>query len=171
MTAMDQYVIRSMRPEDIDGIMTVQQKAYFAIEPEQADVMLSRFLCAPNCCFVCEKNNRIYGYLLGHPWSGDRVPPLHKKLETLPQPCEFLYLHDMAVAPEARGHGIAKKLFEQFRITAFQLKLRSSRLVAIQGAEKFWAALGYRIIRTEETYGTSAFVMSLDFDSLPFRQE
>ena len=150
-----------MNPRDIDGVMAVQRKAYFAIEPENADVMESRVLRAPGCCFVWEEKSRIRGYLLGHPWHGEGVPPLHQRLENLPESCELLYLHDLAVDPDARGRGIAGELLRRFLAVAPELNLRESRLVAIQGAERFWASHGYRIIRPVTTYGTTAYLMAL----------
>ena len=76
--------IREMRLDDLPFVMRVQRCCYHAIVPESQAVMESKLTIGPGCCFVCEENNLIVGYLLGHPWRSNSVIALHMELKELP---------------------------------------------------------------------------------------
>ena len=118
--------------------------------------------------FRLRGKKRVVGYLLGHPWRSDSAVALHQELEELPEECDSLYLHDMAVAPEMRGRGVGELLLRRFEEAARARKLAGSHLVAIQGAETFWRRMGYREkpgVDMEKLagYGTAAFLMAKAF--------
>ena len=52
----------------------------------------------PSGCWVCLKQQSLTGYLVSHPWSKGSIPSLGVCLETLPEPGECYYIHDLAVA-------------------------------------------------------------------------
>ena len=135
--------IREMRLDDLPFVMRVQRCCYHAIVPESQAVMESKLTIGPGCCFVCEENNLIVGYLLGHPWRSNSVIALHMELKELPPECDCLYLHDMAVLPEMRGKKIGEQLLYKFETEALRRKIRYVFLVAVQGAETFWLRMGY----------------------------
>ena len=91
-----------------------------------------------------------------------------QSVEELPEECDSLYLHDMAVLPEMRGRGVGELLLRRFEEAARARKLAGSHLVAIQGAETFWRRMGYREkpgVDMEKLagYGTAAFLMAKAF--------
>ena len=156
--------IREMRLDDLPFVMRVQRCCYHAIVPESQAVMESKLTIGPGCCFVCEENNLIVGYLLGHPWRSNSVIALHMELKELPPECDCLYLHDMAVLPEMRGKKIGEQLLYKFETEALRRKIRYVFLVAVQGAETFWLRMGYYKKNNADTiklssYGTPAFSM------------
>mgnify|MGYP003346226438 CR=1 FL=1 len=55
----------------------------------------------------------------------------------------LLYLHDMAVAPEARSLGLASRLLAQLRQRAQALALPRLGLVAVQGSVPYWQRQGF----------------------------
>lgn len=161
-------LIREMRPDDLSAVMLIQKRCYHAITPESPAVMASKLAAGAGCCFVCEEKKRVVGYLLGHPWRSDSAVALHQELEELPEECDSLYLHDMAVLPEMRGRGVGELLLRRFEEAARARKLAGSHLVAIQGAETFWRRMGYREkpgVDMEKLagYGTAAFLMAKAF--------
>ena len=116
-------LIREMRPDDLSAVMLIQKRCYHAITPESPAVMASKLAAGAGCCFVCEEKKRVVGYLLGHPWRSDSAVALHQELEELPEECDSLYLHDMAVLPEMRGRGVGELLLRRFEEAARARKL------------------------------------------------
>ncbi|MDZ7869640.1 MAG: GNAT family N-acetyltransferase [Rheinheimera sp.] len=49
-----------------------------------------------------------------------------------------MYLHDMAVSPDARGQGVATALLQQALTYAGTLGLPYTALVAVQNSAAFW---------------------------------
>ena len=50
-------------------ILKIQAEAYVDIEPEDLDVLKSKWLSSPKTCAVyMENNNAVSAYLLAHPW-------------------------------------------------------------------------------------------------------
>jgi predicted N-acetyltransferase YhbS len=68
------------------------------------------------------------------------------RLTALPDRPDTLSLHDLAVAPEARGHGVARTLFAAVHALARERGFASVSLVAVQGSDPFWARLGFRAV-------------------------
>jgi GNAT superfamily N-acetyltransferase len=52
------------------------------------------------------------GYGLSHPRKLNCIPPLDSFLKTIPSDADCLYVHDVAVLPEVRGHGYAESYVE-----------------------------------------------------------
>jgi GNAT superfamily N-acetyltransferase len=123
-------------------ILKIQEEAYVEIPPEELDVLKSKWLSSPSTCAVYqEKNNVISAYLLAHPWPSEIPPKLH---EISPVTHSInLYLHDLALAHEARGKGIAKKLVENLIDTAKIEGFNKIFLVAVQNSSAFWAKFGF----------------------------
>jgi GNAT superfamily N-acetyltransferase len=84
---------------------------------------------------------QICGYLLAHPWD-DTAPPLTAELEPVPQ-VTTLWLHDLALVPEARGRGHAAQAVRRF--LAWARMFPSASLVALDPvATRFWGRFGFR---------------------------
>jgi Acetyltransferase (GNAT) family len=72
--------------------------------PERLEIFLEKFRLFPGGCFALEQEGKLVGYGISHPWTLNEIPPLDSFLKALPDPATCLYLHDVAIIPEARGH-------------------------------------------------------------------
>ena len=144
-------------------ILKIQEEAYVEIEPEDVNVLKSKWLSSPKTCAVYKEGNNISAYLLAHPWPSEIPPKLH---EECPITASLnLYLHDLALAYEARGKGIAKKLVENLIDTAKIQGFKKILLVAVQNSSAFWDNFGFLHIPNAvicPSYGHGAKLMILE---------
>lgn len=146
------------------GILAVQEEAYTGLPPEDVNVLKSKWLVSPETCFIeTAEEGLIRGYLLAHPWHSDEPPKL---FEVLPMNTDgsVLYLHDLAISNAARGMGIGKRLSQKLLDTAKIKGFEKVLLVAVQGSEGFWSALGFSEITDVpvcSSYGSNAKLLQL----------
>ncbi|ARU05853.1 hypothetical protein CCO03_15260 [Comamonas serinivorans] len=87
-------------------------------------------------------------------------------LGTAPQ-ADTLYLHDLALQPQARGSGLARRLVREVLAAGQARGLRTAALIAIQGSVPFWQAQGFagvapdsaELARKLRSYGAEAQLM------------
>ena len=145
-------------------ITKIQKKAYTELPPEDVNILKSKWLSSPKTCSVyLSHDNMVLAYLLAHPWANEAPPKLHEKSPITV--CRNLYLHDLALAHEARGKGIARKLVENLIDNAKAQGVVKILLVAVQNSSGFWAKFGFLIIPNAVIcpgYGDSAKLMALE---------
>ena len=145
-------IIRNIQAGDWDAIMATQARAYTELPPESLEVLQSKWHDSPSTCFICETSQGLHlGYLLAHAWYQLAPPHLEEPLEKpLDQEItqmykstadhsntahidaeRHLFLHDMALAPEAFGLGLGSALFKRLRQSAEALAYNNIRLVAV----------------------------------------
>jgi ribosomal protein S18 acetylase RimI-like enzyme len=80
-----------------------------------------------------------------------------------------LYLHDLAVLPTVRGHGVAEALIRAYLDALTQGELRCGCLTAVNASSGFWQRYGFRVTPLSgpaaeclATYGQGAQFMMLD---------
>ncbi|WP_212751249.1 GNAT family N-acetyltransferase [Pseudoalteromonas citrea] len=144
-------------------ILKIQEEAYLEIEPEDVDILKSKWLLSPNTCAVYKEGDTISAYLLAHPWPSEIPPKLHEK-----SPITAglnLYLHDLALARESRGKGIAKKLVTNLVDIAKAQRFNKILLVAVQNSSGFWSKFGFKNLPDAvicPSYGHNAKLMALE---------
>lgn len=138
-----QPFIRIARPTDLPAILRIQARCYTAIVPESATSMGAKVAAAPDTCFVACQGEHIVAYLLALPWRFDDPPSLDAAECRLPARPDTLYLHDLAVDPEARGSGIADMLVGAFLAALTTLSLPRASLIAIQHSAPWWSRHGF----------------------------
>ena len=87
---------------------------------------------------------RLAGYVLSHPWMRFCPPALNQVLRTLPAPTDGVYIHDLAVAPWARGTGAGQELAAAALQAARDSSLPRVGLEAVGESEPFWERQGFR---------------------------
>ena len=111
--------------------------------PEDEAVLAEKQSLASQSCYILEKDNKPSGYILAHPWKIYNIPPLNQLLGALPQDADTLYLHDIAILPDARTGGVGslglKGLYEQ----AEALSFATLSLVAVNNSSPFWLKQGF----------------------------
>ncbi|KZN37115.1 GNAT family N-acetyltransferase [Pseudoalteromonas luteoviolacea] len=156
--------INSISGSSWNSILKIQEEAYTDILPEEINELKSKWIASPNTCAVYLNNdNKIVAYLLSHPWGSELPPKLNEKAQITDSP--NLYLHDLAIAQQARGKGIAKKLVTNVIAKAKSQGFTKIMLVAVQGSDTFWAKFGFTITPNAlvcPSYGNNSKLMTLE---------
>ena len=166
---MSRPSIRPARRGDLNAILQIQARCYTAIVPESPDSMGAKLAAAPDSCFVASHTDGTpVAYLLALPWRFADPPHLDAPTCQLPADADTLYLHDLAVAPEARGSGAADALVGAFMAALAASRLGRASLIAIQGSAGWWARHGFEAVTATPAlaerlagYGPDACYMSL----------
>lgn len=116
---------------------------------EDRDCFANRLALNPGGCFVlAEEAGPPKGYLIAYPWRRDSVPTLNTLIEAIPADAEILYLHDLALRPEARGRGRSRAIVEQLAADAKAAGWPGVGLVAVNDAAPFWERCGFKVVET-----------------------
>ncbi|EJF89422.1 GNAT family N-acetyltransferase [Bartonella tamiae] len=134
--------------------------------PEDTDVLEEKIRLSPQTCFVYQTKTNIAGYILAHPYKYGEIPALNVFLNKLPDDADSLYIHDLAIMPEARITGLGYQAAQIMVDSARQKKLLSLSLVAVNGSEGFWKKQNFSVVEPSEqlkeklrTYGNDALYM------------
>lgn len=159
--------IRPLAPADMAAVMRIQALCYSAITPESAGSMGAKRAAAPQACFGAWRGARLLGYLLAVPVRWPALPPLDHPVCEVPAQADTLYLHDLALSPQARGSGAGAALVAAALAAGRRLGLAGAALVAIQGSGPYWQRHGFAARAPVEpalaaklaSYGTDARLM------------
>lgn len=136
--------LRAMREADLPAIHALQCAAYPPDYHEPEAALASHLAAGPQTSFVAEQKNRLVAYVFAHPWQGE-PPRLHEALPEAPG-ADHLFVHDLAVSPEARGLGAAALLVQTVREATRTLRFEEIRLVALAHAIAFWRQHGFEAL-------------------------
>ncbi|MBU2711219.1 GNAT family N-acetyltransferase [Zooshikella harenae] len=136
--------IREIVDNDWRHIEAIQAQSYYEIKPEALSVLQSKCRVSPQTCKVCIRREAVMGYLLAHPWLHLVPPKLHEEIKCIEEACSRIYLHDLAVAQQARHEGVARRLMEDFLATASEYNYQEIILVSVQQSEVFWSKYGFK---------------------------
>lgn len=159
---------RPTTPDDIAAIGDIENVVHLVFGPERPEVHRERMTLFPDGHRILVKDTRIVGYSVAYPWRLSDVPKLDTFLDRLPTPAECLFVHDVAMLPEAQGHGAAKAFITHVTEVAHQLGLNKLALVSVYGTTVVWSRLGFRITpppggsHTLKIYGETAAYMTAD---------
>ncbi len=134
---------RLMTVADLSTVESLAARIHPAY-PEDRAVFAERVRLFPAGCFLAEEKGLPLGYGLSHPSLLGRSPPLNSLLGALPETPDCLYLHDLALLPEARRGGLGAALTLHLVSVAAQHGLDTLALTAVAGADSFWQKLGFR---------------------------
>jgi len=156
---------RPMTAGDLDGVVEIAHLS-FPDHVEDRSCFENRLETFAEGCFVlgCEKD-RIHGYLVAYPWKGESAPSLNSRIERLPDEADRLYLHDLALHPQARGAGWTRPMVEQLVRQARTGGWPILALVAVNQATAFWEGLGFSVVDDQQvqarlaSYGPDARYM------------
>lgn len=166
--------LRPLTAADLTAAAAIQNTVYAPLYREDAQVLGSRIVVAPTCCWGAFGQAReLQAYILSHPWPAAAPPPIGQALAA-PPPTDNWFVHDLAIAPAARGAGLGRALVARAADAARALGLRRGDLVAVQGAHAFWSRLGYAapqplpgpLAAKVAAYGADARYMTVDLADL-----
>lgn len=127
---------------DVPQLMLVQQNCYSEDLVESAGVMSQRIAAFGQSCWGYFIDQQMAAYLLAYPSVLGRITPLAAAFPVYPD-ANCLYLHDMAVSSHFRGQSLAPKLLHHAITELKKMGLQALALVAVQGAEAYWAKQGF----------------------------
>ncbi|WP_235537443.1 MULTISPECIES: GNAT family N-acetyltransferase [unclassified Sphingomonas] len=150
-----------MRPGDIGPVTAISDAVHGAAYTEAPAVYAERLALHPAGCHVFEHDGAVAGYLIAHPWHRDRPPPLDRPLGAIPSDADGYYLHDLALLPSTRGAGAGKAGLALTIRQAVAAGFGDITLVAVNGADGFWAAQGFARVGGEgpSPYGPGTLLM------------
>ncbi|MGJ7571056.1 GNAT family N-acetyltransferase [Variovorax sp. RB2P76] len=134
-----------MHVHDLDAVLAIQLACYGAGFVEDGALIARRLAAAPHTGWVMEHREHgggVRAYLTGYPSVAGKLTPLHGEFEVAAA-ADALYLHDLAVHPEASGLGLGPRLVRHAWAHAAQAGWRHSTLVSVQSSVGFWQRQGY----------------------------
>lgn len=134
---------RPMRPTDIDAVVEVARLS-FPNHFEDRPCFENRLALYPRGCFVlADGDGGVRGYLIAYPWRAESAPALNTVIEGLPAEPALIYLHDLALHPEARGGGVTGRIIERLAEQVAEDSWPAIALVAVNDAVGFWSRHGF----------------------------
>lgn len=142
----DHFSIRPMTTSDLANVLEIQSACYTQVEPESEESLRAKLTASPATCFVASLENKVIAYLISLPWQFQSPPALNAATCELKNDPDCLYLHDVAVAPVARGSGVAARLVERFLSCLHALNLGRASLIAVQNSASYWRKFGFESV-------------------------
>ena len=110
---------------------------------EASDLYAERIALSPEGCWVLGEGDTVIGHCISHPWHRLAPPAMHALLGDLPPSADCWYLHDVVVAPAARGTGAVERLLPILDAIAARRAIPVLALIAVGGADGYWARQGF----------------------------
>ncbi len=143
---MSRVHLHAMTPVDLDAVLALQQRCYGVDFLERREAFAAKLAVTDGlgCCWMArDEDGQRLAYAVSLPICEATLPALDAPRCQRPVSPTLLYLHDMAVAPEARSLGLASRLLERLRESAGALGLGRMGLVAVQGSQPYWQRQGF----------------------------
>lgn len=150
-------VWRAMTPADLPAVARISTAVHGRYAESEA-VYAERLALWPNGCFVWQQGEDVAGLLVAHPWHRATSPALGALLGAIPPDADSFYLHDIALLPETRGHGAGSAATALVVERARQAGFRDVTLVAVNGAQSYWATQGFAVVEAGG-YGPGTYRM------------
>ncbi len=122
--------------------LAIQAAAYPAFLIEPAEAFASRIEHPAGYCLAARRAGELIGYLLAHGWPRGSPPAVGTILDP-GAAREVLFLHDLALAPAARGLRVGERLVAAALEAARRDGLTEAELIAVEGAAGYWQLLGF----------------------------
>lgn len=131
--------------------------------PEDPAVFANRLALFPDGCRMAEDGALSLGYCIVHPGIIGQPPALDSVMQTLPAEADCLYIHDVALLPEARGRKLGIALARLMEDVARTHGFDRIALTAVNNSDGFWGALGYepQPCDTLASYGNATYRVKL----------
>lgn len=158
---------RPAEPDDTIAINSIADQMHPQL-PERQEVFEEKIHLFNAGCLVLVQAGRVAGYGISHPWKLGSVPPLDTFIDVLPTDPDCIFIHDVAILPDARGRGSAESFVQHVAAVALSRGISSLALVSVYGTDPMWSKYGFKVqeelpLRTKlQSYGDDAKYMVAD---------
>lgn len=156
---------RPLFPENIGRVSEIADEIHADL-PERQEVLEEKIRLYPSGCWKrLSPSGKIVGYGIAHAWTLHIIPPLDAFLGALPQSPDCLYVHDVALLPEARGRNAGLDYMNILKKAAAQSGILNLACVSVYGADRLWSRMGFQCVNGKSInekiagYGSSAKYM------------
>jgi len=137
------HVWRPLADADANAVAAIAAQIHPSL-PERTAVLAEKWrLFPPGCRTLVDGEGGTAGYTLAHPWTLTAPPALDQFLHRLPAAADCLFIHDVALLPEARGRGAAAQVIDHAVAVAVAHRLPALALIAAYGTERLWRRFGF----------------------------
>lgn len=140
--------LNTLTLDDLKAVLAVQSACYPPFFHESAAAFRAKLEASPDTHWLCRREGTALGYLVTLPVAEGKLPALDADAVATVDTPEWLYVHDLAVLPEARSLGLGKRFMAEAERVAREKGLRGLALVAVEAAEGYWANLGFQPVKT-----------------------
>ena len=143
---------------DVERIGAIVHPSY----PERAAVPAERLRLFPAGCLIALLGGTAVGYAIAHPGIIGQPPALDSLLGALPGGADCLYIHDVALLPEARGLRQGAAVAGILVAVAKDHGFARLALTAVNYSIDFWSRQGFSaapIRKSLGSYGEDAVYM------------
>jgi ribosomal protein S18 acetylase RimI-like enzyme len=137
-------LIRPLEHAHLPAVLAIQLRCYDDSKQEAAAAFASKLDGAPDTSFLAQIGEDAVGYLVAVPVEGSSPLPLNDRAYRRPAMPGALYLHDLAVHPDARRYGVAAALIAAYWAALHRLGLGVGCLTAVDGSAPFWQRHGFQ---------------------------
>ncbi len=144
---------------DVERISAIVHPRY----PEREAVPVERLRLFPAGCLIAPRGGTTIGYAITHPGIIGRPPALDTLLGALPDGADCLYIHDVALLPDARGLRLGAAAAAILASVAKDHGFRYVALTAVNNSTDFWSRQGFAVAPVEKSlasYGDDAIYMT-----------
>jgi GNAT superfamily N-acetyltransferase len=152
-----------LHQRNIDDVLRIQKTAYPENYLEDAHSFIAKIAASPGVSCAAWRGDVMVGYLIAVPLSTDDGVELNSsEVPAVPLgEARVMYIHDVAVHPDARGAGVADLLLRRLINCVQGTSVSEWRLVSVQGSQGFWENRGF-VVSPEPPpigYGPEAVLM------------
>jgi diaminopimelate decarboxylase len=178
--------IRHIATADWDEIVELEAKSYAGLGlSEGRAALVSKARVSPATCYVARFGRQLAGYVLALPYPRFEYPQLgaledgdgdgadadgETQRSNNPQGKveRNLHLHDLVIAENLRGRGLAGQLLRKLSVTGRELMYEHISLVAVGSSAGFWESQGFvphPRVEVSAQYGPGAVYMSMPLEA------
>jgi ribosomal protein S18 acetylase RimI-like enzyme len=156
--------VQPLHERNIHDVLRIQRVAYAENYLEDAPSFLAKIVASPTTSFGAWHGDDMVGYLIALARATEDGLDLNTSdVPTVPiSKARVMYIHDLAVQPEARGLGVADHLLKRLDDAARGSAVSQWHLVSVQGSQGFWEKRGFEVSSDPlpNGYGPEAVLMS-----------
>lgn len=136
--------IRLMLETDLPAVLAIQGACYAEQFCESMASLHAKLRVSPSTCVIASRKGGSVGYLFSVPCETTNPPTWNAGTCQLPAAPDCLYLHDLAVLPDARKSGTGCALVAAFMALLQESALEHACLVSVQRSALYWERHGFR---------------------------
>ncbi|KAL8650180.1 MAG: hypothetical protein Q9226_005255 [Calogaya cf. arnoldii] len=147
--AKAQAAWRQMSTNNVDSLVRVADIIHPGL-PESDQVFAERVRLFPQGCLALMEDDKMWGYAISHPICRRQPPALDSLLGELASDADQYYIHDLAILPEYRGHGLAYECVTKLLAIANAEEYPTISLISVYNTAPFWGRFGFVPVTVDE---------------------